>query len=1517
MKKTYKKLIMAFISIFAMPTLSKAQCISGAQYGNAIVTTSTPGTFVNASTCNFGGEYAEITFSVTGVFSFSTNVPTDYITITDDLNNVIAFGTTPLMSVNIPSVGLYYFHISASGPPACTTNNSCRVSDVFVPLLPCSGLPIAGTVPASFSICPNTSAIITATGATAASSLTYQWQQSPTSGGPWTNVTSGSGFNSTSLATVPLTSQTYYRLVVTCLISALSATSAVLSVNPNNPFTLCYCNTGLGGSGCFSDFITNVSILATPFNNSSACNTNAFGDTYSLFIPGAGTTATLNAGGSYSISINTNANNIISVWIDYNHSGTFDASEHTQVCLTSVAGTVNTAVINIPATALSGQTGLRVRSRASGNPNGPNDACTGFGSGECEDYVITINPAVPCAGAPASNSVVATNTLICNGLTSNLNLLNTYTLGGLAFQWASATSSVGPYTSIAGATLTTYSTPPLSSTTWYRCIVTCTSGPASTTATPVGITVVTTVTNTVPYFEGFEGIINDNDLPNCSWAASDPINVCQTYTTATGSWNQIPHSGSKYASFRWGTDPAGDYFYTNGIQLNAGTTYSASAFYITDGFSGWNEFSLLYGTSQSTTGLVPIASLTSGLTNTTYSALGNAFTVPTSGIYYIAVKCIGSFNPIFLTWDDLSVIGLTPCTGTPASNTVVASNTLICTGLTSNLSLATSYSTGAIAYQWASATSSVGPYTAIPSATLNTYSPGSLSTTTWYRCVITCLSGPASTTATPVGVTVVTTVTNTVPYFEGFEGITINNQLPNCSWAASNPTNICQTYISPAGSWNRIPHSGSKYAAFRWGTNPAGDYFYTNGIQLNAGTTYSASAFYITDGLNGWNEFSLLYGTSQSTTGLVPIASLTSGLTNTTYSALGNAFTVPTSGIYYIAVKCIGNGIPWFLSWDDLSVIGLPPCTGTPAANTVVATSTAVCSGASANLSLATTYTTGALTYQWASATSSVGPFTAIPGATLSTYATAGITSSSWYNCIITCLTGPASTTASPVQITVLGPPVYASVPFLENFDNTWQDRCDLRNVPVAANWDSNPTTGDDSWRRQDDGASANWTNPFFEVTPLTGAGAANFHTFDTYGNTGNLDLYVNLGGTSNYTLSLYHINTDGDDSLQVLLSTNGGGTFTPKATYYSADYSAIDGSWNKKIINLGVVNSTSCVVRFLGTTDAGFSDIGIDSLQIKTNCITPTVNLSSSSNSICIGSSAILTATGATTYSWNTGATTSTISVTPTTTTNYTVVGLVTGGCSNTKTISITATPLPTVSSVSSSTLICAGQSATLTASGATNYIWTPGNLTTSVIVVSPSSTIIYTVVGATSSCTASAIKSITVNPTPIITTTPPSVTICVAGSPATLTANGGSSYSWTPANFPGTPNAQTVVVYPTVNTIYSVASTNSLGCTGTNTVAVLIIPCTGIANKSLVGENTTVYPNPTSGQLTVLVESNSGNYTFEVFDIAGKLVYKNNLTKAESQLTIKDLTNGLYTYKITSLTTKQTVKQGKLIKE
>ena len=70
------------------------------------------------------------------------------------------------------------------------------------------------------------------------------------------------------------------------------------------------------------------------------------------------------------------------------------------------------------------------------------------------------------------------------------------------------------------------------------------------------------------------------------------------------------------------------------------------------------------------------------------------------------------------------------------------------------------------------------------------------------------------------------------------------------------------------------------------------------------------------------------------------------------------------------------------------------------------------------------------------------------------------------------------------------------------------------------------------------------------------------------------------------------------------------------------------------------------------------------------TTPILPTVSISTNSNTICPGQTAILTASGANTYVWTSGQTSNVITVNPLTTTGYSVMGSNANGCTNSASI-------------------------------------------------------------------------------------------------------------------------------------------------------------------------------------------------------------------------------------------------------
>jgi hypothetical protein len=314
---------------------------------------------------------------------------------------------------------------------------------------------------------------------------------------------------------------------------------------------------------------------------------------------------------------------------------------------------------------------------------------------------------------------------------------------------------------------------------------------------------------------------------------------------------------------------------------------------------------------------------------------------------------------------------LTPtCTGTP-SMTVAGPTYSLCPGETANFAIGNLSSDLGYTYQWqSSGVSQVGPWTSVPSGTSITTSIPNVTATTWMSAIISCTAMGGSSIQAVAQVNVAGTTTNTVPYYENFEGIGLANRLPNCSWAAPNLGGSAKTYVA-AASGNLLPNSGTSFASFN-NASSGNNYYYTNGIWMDANVTYSASLWYMTDftGATNWSNMSILYGTTQTTTGLTQIASVSPAV-SPFYKSLSNTFMVPTSGMYYVAIRAntpSGSGAP-NLVWDDLR-IELPCQAGNNSPNLVLSpTSATICSGESVIFNVS-----GGDTYNWS--TGATGPST-------------------------------------------------------------------------------------------------------------------------------------------------------------------------------------------------------------------------------------------------------------------------------------------------------------------------------------------------------------------------------------------------------------------------------------------------------------------------------------------------------------------------------------------------------------
>ncbi|MDD5569889.1 MAG: gliding motility-associated C-terminal domain-containing protein [Bacteroidales bacterium] len=272
---------------------------------------------------------------------------------------------------------------------------------------------------------------------------------------------------------------------------------------------------------------------------------------------------------------------------------------------------------------------------------------------------------------------------------------------------------------------------------------------------------------------------------------------------------------------------------------------------------------------------------------------------------------------------------------------------------------------------------------------------------------------------------------------------------------------------------------------------------------------------------------------------------------------------------------------------------------------------------------------------------------------------------------------------------------------------------------------------------------------------------------------------------------------------------------------------------------------------------------------------VNPLPTITTTGGTVCNGSSTAITVAGGATYTWSNSVQGSSQTVTPSVNTTYYVTSTDANGCTGTASciVVVNNNITPTVNNPT----ICSGTVATLAASGADNYTWTPGGLTGSTITVNPVTTTTY-FVNATNvfGCTGTVVATVTVNPLPTITAT--GGTICI-GASQVISANGAGTYLWDN----GLNTGQTKTVTPNVTTTYNVTGTDANGCTGTAFCVVTVNPlptvtatggtvCVGAPQIITAGgANTYLWNNGLTGSSQTVTPTATTTYFVTGTDING----------------------------------------------
>ncbi len=616
------------------------------------------------------------------------------------------------------------------GTNACTNIFTSETEDYIIEIdsaAGCTSIPTAGVIFVNdSSVCSNEIISFTNIGYTAASGITFQWYLN---GQPIAGATSPTFIDT-------VTANGAYYCAVTC--SAFPGTP----VNTNtinvslNPPTLCYCFPVNPTSSCPTDKITAVEIVGTTLNNpNNACNI-INNSAYTNYPDTGIATGSFQQGQTVQINVTTNNNNILSVWIDFNQNGTFEASEWKQIALSTVANAVNSVTMNVPINAAVGKTGMRVRSRLSNNQNGSGDACLGMGSGETEDYIVTVLAAVPCVGAPVAGNTVANDTTVCLNSVVNLSLSGNSIASGLTYQWQE--NGVN----IAGATNITLSDTVTGPST-YQCVITCTASGQPATSTPVTLVVnafslcYCAITSTSTFGTDIGNVTVGAFTNGIATPVTGNTAATNVYTNFTnlapisllaGIPNNIQMTGITSSTFT-GTTINGKVF----IDYNQDGTFDPINELV---FSGTGTYSTPTGSVISANPLIP-GTVPTGVTGMRVMLYEGTFTSPC-----LAPAFTGGETEDYLVDIQLAV----GCTGTPNAGSAQSSDSLVCSTTPFNLSLSGAGSGAGISYQW------YANGNIIPNDTLPTVSNLTQSATTTYTCVLTCAN--TSQSATSVGVTV-------------------------------------------------------------------------------------------------------------------------------------------------------------------------------------------------------------------------------------------------------------------------------------------------------------------------------------------------------------------------------------------------------------------------------------------------------------------------------------------------------------------------------------------------------------------------------------------------------------------------------------------------------------------------------------------------------------------------------------------------------------------------------------------
>lgn len=236
-----------------------------------------------------------------------------------------------------------------------------------------------------------------------------------------------------------------------------------------------------------------------------------------------------------------------------------------------------------------------------------------------------------------------------------------------------------------------------------------------------------------------------------------------------------------------------------------------------------------------------------------------------------------------------------------------------------------------------------------------------------------------------------------------------------------------------------------------------------------------------------------------------------------------------------------------------------------------------------------------------------------------------------------------------------------------------------------------------------------------------------------------------------------------------------------------------------------------------INQVNVGGDNLGHGVVLIKRLC---DVEITPSKNPICLGESVTLSTNAVSNILWqNNGSSSATINESPTSTTQYTLIGGAASGCTTTVFLDVVVNPLPALTAVVIPSVLCIGKTATITASGASTYTWAGSGTISQTVTVNPNTTGSFAYSGTNQfACVNSSVVSVVVNTNVLSVSS--NTSVC-EGTSVNVFADGALTYTWSNGSY-----FATNIVTPASNTTYSVYATDIHNCEISGSVSVNVNP-------------------------------------------------------------------------------------------